>query len=52
MIIVFDLDDTLYEELSFVRSGFRTVADFLSPILEMHRDQIYTALLEELKVKR
>jgi putative hydrolase of the HAD superfamily len=52
MIIVFDLDDTLYEELSFVRSGFRVVSDFLSPILEMHRDQIYTALLEELKVKR
>ena len=25
MVIVFDLDDTLYEELSFVRSGFRAV---------------------------
>ena len=33
MILVFDLDDTLYEEADYVRSGFRAVARFLSPIL-------------------
>lgn len=29
MVLVFDLDDTLYEELTFVKSGFQAVADFL-----------------------
>jgi putative hydrolase of the HAD superfamily len=29
MILVFDLDDTLYNELAFVRSGFQAVARFL-----------------------
>jgi putative hydrolase of the HAD superfamily len=30
MIIVFDLDDTLYEEITYVRSGFKAVANYLS----------------------
>ena len=30
MIIVFDLDDTLYEEITYVRSGFKAVASYLS----------------------
>lgn len=29
MVLVFDLDDTLYEELTFVKSGFRAVARYL-----------------------
>lgn len=29
MVLVFDLDDTLYDELTYVRSGFRAVAAFL-----------------------
>ncbi len=52
MVIVFDLDDTLYEELSFVRSGFQVVADYLSPILKMNRDQISEALNAELLLQR
>lgn len=52
MVIVFDLDDTLYEELSFVRSGFRAVADYLSPILEIPREYILEGLLAELHVQR
>ena len=28
MILIFDLDDTLYDEMSFVRSGLRAVASF------------------------
>ena len=32
-VLVFDLDDTLYPELSYVHSGFRAVATFLSPLL-------------------
>lgn len=30
MILVFDLDDTLYEELTYVKSGFRAVANYLN----------------------
>ena len=29
MVIVFDLDDTLYDEVDFVKSGFREVSEFL-----------------------
>ena len=29
LVLVFDLDDTLYEELTFVKSGFRAVARYL-----------------------
>lgn len=52
MVIVFDLDDTLYEELTFVRSGFRAVADYLSPILGMAQNQIIEELNAELQVQR
>jgi putative hydrolase of the HAD superfamily len=52
MVIVFDLDDTLYEELSFVRSGFRAVADYLSSILRLPQNQIIEGLNAELQVQR
>ncbi len=29
MILIFDLDDTLYEELSYVKSGFKAVSNYL-----------------------
>ncbi|MBD2768037.1 HAD family hydrolase [Hymenobacter sp. BT664] len=32
-VLVFDLDDTLYPELSYVHGGFGAVAAFLSPLL-------------------
>jgi putative hydrolase of the HAD superfamily len=52
MVIIFDLDDTLYEELSFVRSGFRAVADYLHPFINLSTKQIVDALNAELKVQR
>lgn len=52
MVIVFDLDDTLYEELAFVRSGYRAVADYLSPILKIGADEIYEGLIAELQSGR
>jgi putative hydrolase of the HAD superfamily len=30
MVLVFDLDDTLYEEMSYVRSGFQAVGTFMN----------------------
>ena len=29
MVVVFDLDDTLYDEIEFVKSGFKEVANYL-----------------------
>lgn len=52
MVIVFDLDDTLYEELTFVHSGFRAVADYLSPILDVAQKQIIEELNIELQIQR
>jgi len=33
MVLVFDMDDTLYEEATYVRSGFMAVARRLAPVL-------------------
>ncbi len=52
MVIVFDLDDTLYEELSFVRSGFRAVADYLTPLIGIPQAQIVEALNREVQTQR
>lgn len=53
MVIVFDLDDTLYEELSFVRSGFHAVAgQLLAPLTGETPLAIEQALDAELQVSR
>lgn len=44
-VLVFDLDDTLYDELSYVYSGFQKVALFLSKTV--HEDP--NAIFQELK---
>ncbi len=48
MIIVFDLDDTLYEEITYVRSSLFEVALYLSEKLQISRDIIYANLNEVL----
>ncbi len=51
-IVLFDLDDTLYPELGFVRSGFREVAGYLSEILSekgrgnFSQKEIYKRLID------
>jgi putative hydrolase of the HAD superfamily len=46
MVLVFDLDDTLYNEASYMQSGFKEVAKFLSETLNQNVDTIYQSLLE------
>jgi len=41
MVVVFDLDDTLYDEIDFVKSGFKEVAKYL------HNDEYYSFMLEQ-----
>jgi len=49
MIPIFDLDDTLYPEHSFVESGFRAVADWLLGRFGWDANQSMRVMLEALK---
>lgn len=42
MVLVFDLDDTLYAEIAFVRSGFRSVAEHLANIYDLDQNNLYS----------
>ena len=41
MIIVFDLDDTLYKEITYVKSGFKVVADEIARKYDLDSEVIY-----------
>ncbi|MDU2240902.1 MAG: HAD family hydrolase [Paenibacillus sp.] len=46
--LVLDLDDTLYEELTYVNSGFRAVADYVEQEFQYPAEQAMTIMLREL----
>ena len=46
MIAVFDLDDTLYNEISFVKSGFNEVSKLLSKETQLNKNFIYKRLTQ------
>jgi putative hydrolase of the HAD superfamily len=52
MVIIFDLDDTLYDERTFMLGGFQAVAKYLSPILKLDSAMIISALVNEVKIAR
>lgn len=52
LVLVFDLDDTLYPELTFVYSGFRAVSRYLSPIIHLSEEEIFQGLKQELVIQR
>ena len=46
--IIFDLDDTLYDEIDYCRSGFTAVADYLAKSLRIpSADRIFAALWKQ-----
>ncbi len=51
MVIVFDLDDTLYEEKTYVSSGFQTVACFLEPILQRSKKELWLEMMHVLEAE-
>lgn len=51
MICVFDLDDTLYEEITFVRSGFHAVANYLSHKHGVSSDEAFQLMWRTLEEK-
>jgi putative hydrolase of the HAD superfamily len=48
-IVVFDLDDTLYEELTYVKSGFKAVATFLNASYDVHEEEAFSIMEAELE---
>lgn len=52
MVLVFDLDDTLYDETTYVKSGFQAVARFLHKTCAVNEKQVFNQLMEELKKGR
>lgn len=51
MIVVFDLDDTLYSEISFVKSGFKAVSAHISSEVKENEKQVFEKMLEVLKTR-
>jgi len=49
MILILDLDDTLYPEKTYVNSGFNAVADYLQPLLNEESNNLNKKLLQLLK---
>lgn len=49
MIVVFDLDDTLYEEITFVKSGFYSVSDFISIHYSIDSNTFFRSLTDNLE---
>ena len=49
---VFDLDDTLYSEFSFVESGFHAVSIHLSPELKLSAKKIFSDLMVLLETNK
>lgn len=52
MIIVFDLDDTLFDELSYVRSGFGVVAEYIETEYGIPRSRTFSLMDKQLQEGR
>ncbi len=49
--IVFDMDDTLYDEMCYCKSGFKAVSEHLSKTQGLPASSIYDALWEQFEAK-
>ena len=47
--VLFDLDDTLYPEIEFVKSGFRVVARYLGSRYHFDEDLLFSQMLDTLQ---
>lgn len=44
--VIFDLDDTLYPEIDYVKSGFEVVSKYISKKINKDSDQVFNKLLK------
>jgi len=47
-VIIFDLDDTLYPERDFVKSGFRKVAEYIEKKFKIKKKEFFKTLIDVL----
>lgn len=52
MVVVFDLDDTLYEEMTFVKSGLKAVARYLHAEFDVPKEEACVFLSDRIKLGR
>lgn len=52
MIFIFDLDDVLYNELTYVRSGFKVVSKYLSKHYSLSEKDIFNSMIAFLEQSR
>lgn len=50
-VLIFDLDDTLYEEYSFVKNGFKAVSLYFKKKYNLNSDTVYKQLIHYEKTK-
>lgn len=43
-VIIFDLDDTLYNEIEFVKSGFNAVCEYFAQKYDLKKDELYRVM--------
>jgi len=46
--VIFDLDDTLYDEMQFVQGGFKAVSQYVSDYYKVDKDEVYDLLMNVL----
>lgn len=49
-VVIFDLDDTLYEEINYVYSGFKAVSSYLFQTFHIDETEVFEALKKTLHV--
>ena len=49
MILIFDLDDTLYDEIEYVKSGFKAVSIYLEEKYSLNQGETLSFMLKSLK---
>ncbi|MFA5405480.1 MAG: HAD hydrolase-like protein [Ignavibacteria bacterium] len=49
MIFIFDLDDTLYDESSYVSSGFKTVSKYLEKNYKVNSSEAFNYMMKDLR---
>jgi len=50
-VLVFDLDDTLYNEIEYVKSGFKSVSSYFANTYDINEYQFYMDCLDILQTK-
>ena len=48
-VIVFDLDDTLYDEIEYVKSCFKEVSNYFSYKFKIDKNLIYNYMIQDLE---